>query len=516
MTGGIPEDLRDALAGRYALERVVGRGGMATVYRARDQRYDRRVAIKVLHAELSATLGAERFQREIQIAARLTHPHILMLIESGEAVGRVYYVMPFVEGESLRQRLLREGTLPPAEVVTLVREVSGALDYAHRQGVIHRDIKPENILFQAGHALVADFGVAKAITTAADQALTRTGYPVGTVGYMSPEQAAGITDLTARSDVYSLAAMTYEMLIGELPGLWPGEEAARLRRFVDIPERHRAALDRLPAAAEGVLVGGLLLREGQRCGTTGAFSGALEEAFGPTPRFDTEASDRILARAAELEAIAPTSPGLSLGGLTRIAGEVGIPPEHVAQAAREVARPDAITSPVHPFLGASTRLIIERTARAEFNDVDAVVLVEAMRSVVGNIGQVNRLGRELSWQTVAFGGRTARQVFVSLMPGGGVTRIRVEEDLRPLAGQYFGGLVGGVGGGSIGLWMGIGMGVLHSPLAAVGLGLSAIGGTYTVARRLFRGRNRKRSTELEALADRLVAYLEDPARRGRR
>jgi hypothetical protein len=489
---------------------------MATVYEARDERYDRRVAIKVLHAELSATLGAERFQREIQIAARLTHPHILMLIESGEAVGRLYYVMPFVEGESLRQRLLREGTVPPGEAVILVREVAGALDYAHAQGVIHRDIKPENILFQAGHALVADFGVAKAVTTAADQALTRTGFPVGTVGYMSPEQAAGISDLTPRSDVYSLTAMTYEMLIGELPGMWPGEEAARLRRFVDVPERHRAAIDRLPAAAEGALVGGLLLREGQRTASPGAFAQALEDAFGATPRFDTEVSDRILARAAELEAIAPTSPGLSLGGLTRIAGEVGIPPQHVAQAAREVMVAEGAPHPVNPLIGASTRLIIERTARAEFNDVDAVVLVEAMRSAIGNIGQVSRLGRELSWQTVPFGGRRARQVFVSLMPGGGVTRIRIEEDLRGTAGQYFGGLVGGLGGGTMGVWMGIGMGVLHSPLAAAGLALTAIGGTYTLARHLFGSQNRKRSAELSALADRLVAYLEDPGRRGRR
>jgi hypothetical protein len=332
---------------------------------------------------------------------------------------------------------------------------------------------------------------------------------------MSPEQAAGITELTTRSDVYSLAAMTYEMLIGELPGMWPGEEAARLRRFVEAPERHRDAIDRLPAAAEGALVSGLLLREGQRCATPGAFSQALADAFGPTPRFDTEASDRILARAAELEAVAPTSPGLSLGGLTRIAAEVGIPPEHVAQAAREVARPDAITHGVNPFFGSSTRLIVERTARAEFNDVDAVVLVEAMRSAIGNIGQVNRLSRELSWQTVPFGGRAARQVFVSLMPGGGVTRIRIEEDLRGLAGQCFGGLMGGLGGGSMGLWIGIGMGVLHSPLATVGLGLTAIGGTYTLARRLFRGQNQKRSTQLETLADRLVSYVEDPARRSR-
>ncbi|HMV31342.1 MAG TPA: serine/threonine-protein kinase, partial [Gemmatimonadales bacterium] len=163
MAEALPQDLTDALAGRYALERVVGRGGMAVVYRARDVRHNRPVAVKVLHDELSATLGAERFQREIQIAARLQHPHILMLIEAGEAAGRLFYVMPFVDGESLRQRLQRERTLPHDQVVALVSEVAGALDYAHRQGVIHRDIKPENILLSAGHALVADFGIAKAM-----------------------------------------------------------------------------------------------------------------------------------------------------------------------------------------------------------------------------------------------------------------------------------------------------------------------------------------------------------------
>jgi tRNA A-37 threonylcarbamoyl transferase component Bud32 len=487
---------------------------MATVYEARDRRYDRRVAVKVLHAELSATIGAERFQREIQIAARLTHPHILALFDSGEAAGRVYYVMPFVDGESLRALLLRQRTLTVAEAVPIVREVAGALDYAHQQGVIHRDIKPENILLQAGHALVSDFGVAKAITTAADQAITRTGFPVGTVGYMSPEQAAGITDLTPRSDVYSLAATTYEMLLGELPGMWPGEDSARLRRFVDAPARMREALDQLPAAVEAALVSGLLLRDQHRTATPGAFAAAIEAAAGPTPRFDTETGDRILARASELDALAPTSDaGLSLGGLTRIAGEVGIPPEHVARAARDVGRPAAAPLPVNPFLGAATRLVIERTARGEFDDVDAVGIVEDIRATVGNMGQVSRLSRQLTWHTMQYAGSPGRQVYVSLAPADGMTRIRIEENLRPLAGQYFGGLMGGLGGGTMGVWIGIGMGALHSPVAAIGLAATALSGTYTLARKLFRRANTKRSAELTELADRIVTLLESPPKR---
>ncbi len=504
----LPANLQGALEGRYALERVVGRGGMATVYRAADQRYGRTVAIKVLHAELSATLGAERFQREIQIAARLQHPHILMLIEAGEAASQLYYVMPFVEGESLRQRLLRERPLPRSEVLVLVREVAGALDYAHRQGVIHRDIKPENILISEGHALVADFGVAKALTTATDQALTRTGYPVGTVGYMSPEQAAGVTDLSERSDVYSLAATTYEMLVGELPGMWPGEESLRVQRFTDAPATHRARLDQLPGAIEAVLVRGLQLRDGRRTPTPGEFARALEEASSPTPRFQTAERDRILARAAELEASGPTSDGLSLGGLTRIAGEVGIPAEHVAAAAREVAGRTTLPVRAHPLVGAPSRIIIERTARGEFGEAEAPSIVDAIRSTIGNVGQVSRLARELSWQTAQYGGSPGRQVFVSLRPVEGETRIRIEENLKPQLGAYFGGLIGGLGGGSMGLWMGIGMGVFHSPIIAAGLALTGVGGSYGLARRLFGGAFRKRSAELEELADRLVRYLE--------
>ncbi len=509
----IPAALSNALEGRYALERVVGRGGMATVYLARDLRYTRPVALKVLHAELSATLGAERFQREIQIAARLQHPHILMLIEAGEAAGQLYYVMPYVEGESLRQRLLRDRVLPPAQAAGLVREVASALDYAHQRGVIHRDIKPENILLSTGHALVADFGVAKALTSATDQAITRTGYPVGTVGYMSPEQAAGLPDLSPRTDVYSLAATTYEMLLGELPGMWPGEEAARANRFVDIAPRHRSALDRLPGALEPVLVRGLLLREAQRYATPGAFAEELTAALSPTPRFNTADADQIFARAAELDASRPTADaGLSLGGLQRIAGEVGIAREHVAEAARQVARRDSRAVEVNAFLGSPTRRVVERVAGRELTEADLPAVIETLRNNFGNLGQVSRLGRELSWQTVPYSGGQVRQVFVTVHVETGATRIRLEENLRPMAGAYFGGLMGGLGGGGMGVAIGIGMGVLHSPAAAAGLVFSLIGGSYTLARTLFRRHGQKRSAELEELADRLVGYIEGDRR----
>jgi serine/threonine protein kinase len=513
----IPAELSAALAGRYDLERVVGRGGMATVYLARDVRYGRAVALKVLHAELSATLGAERFQREIQIAARLSHPHILMLIEAGEAAGQLYYVMPFVDGESLRQKLVRQRTLPPAEVATLIKEVAGALDYAHTQGVVHRDIKPENILLSAGHALVADFGIAKAVTTATDQALTRTGFPLGTVGYMSPEQAAGLTNLNERSDVYSLAATSYEMLLGELPGMWPGDEASRTGRFTDAPARQRAALDRLPAAVEGVLVRGLLLRDTLRFPSPGAFADALSAALVPTPRYRSTEADQILARAAELDATQPTTDrGLSLGGLQRIAGEVGIAPEHVERAAREVVRQEP--SPMvrrNPFLGSPTRAVTVRVARGQFTEADAAVMVGTIRSTLGNLGNLSMLGRELSWQSMPYGGGTGRHVYIALRPVSGGTEIRIEENFQQRAGGYFGGIMGGVGGGGMGAVIGLSINLLHlqSPGAIGAVVLCHISATYLLARRLFRRHVEKRTAELGQLADRLAAYLEDPSRR---
>ncbi len=200
---------------------------MATVFLARDEKHGRRVAVKVLRPDLAASLGAKRFLWEIGIAAQLQHPHILGLIDSGEATGFLYYVMPFIEGESLRGRMDR-GPMPPEEVVALSRQVGDALEHAHRQGVIHRDIKPENILLSDGHAIVADFGIATAVTAASDRSITRTGFPVGTVGYMSPEQAAGFAELNERSDVFSLTCVIYEMLVGQVPGMWPSEESGPL------------------------------------------------------------------------------------------------------------------------------------------------------------------------------------------------------------------------------------------------------------------------------------------------
>jgi len=225
--------LSTALADRYTIERELGRGGMAVVYLAHDQKLDRPVALKVLRPELAASLGGDRFLREIEIAAKLAHPNILALHDCGEADGILYYVMPYVEGESLRDWLNREKQLPVEDAIQVTREVGDALSYAHSMGVIHRDIKPENILFQAGHAVVADFGIARAVSAASGERLTETGLAIGTPAYMSPEQAAGVKEIDARTDIYSLGCLLYEMIGGEPPFTGPTPQAVLARHSME-------------------------------------------------------------------------------------------------------------------------------------------------------------------------------------------------------------------------------------------------------------------------------------------
>ncbi|MBE0591428.1 MAG: serine/threonine-protein kinase, partial [Gemmatimonadales bacterium] len=229
------ERLKTVLADRYAIEREIGAGGMATVYLAEDVKHHRRVALKVLRPELSALLGAERFLQEIEVTANLRHPHVLPLFDSGEADGLLYYVMPHVQGENLRRRLVREKQLSVEDAVRITTQVASALDYAHRQGVLHRDVKPENVLLEDGQALVADFGIALALRRAGGNRLTETGLSLGTPQYMSPEQATGDRELDARCDIYSLACVLYEMLAGEPPHTGPTVQAVIAKVVTDRP-----------------------------------------------------------------------------------------------------------------------------------------------------------------------------------------------------------------------------------------------------------------------------------------
>ena len=272
------DQLTRALSDRYQIERELGAGGMATVYLAEDLKHDRKVALKVLRPELAAVIGAERFLNEIKVTANLQHPHILPLHDSGEAGSFLYYVMPFVEGETLRGKLEREKQLGVKEAVVITEQVAAALDYAHRQGVIHRDIKPENVLLHDGQALVADFGIALAVSHAGGSRLTETGLSVGTPHYMSPEQAMGDRELDARSDVYSLGAMLYEMLTGEPPYTGATAQAIVARVITEEPRPLTAQRRTVPANVAAAVHQALSKLPADRFGSAAEFAAALEDA----------------------------------------------------------------------------------------------------------------------------------------------------------------------------------------------------------------------------------------------
>ena len=266
--------LETVLAGRYAIERELGRGGTATVFLARDLRHRRLIALKVLRPEVAAVIGSERFLREIEIAAGLTHPHILPIHDSGDADGLLYFVMPYVPGESLRARLAREGQLPVEDALRICRDIGAALSYAHAQGFVHRDIKPENILIEHGEAVVADFGLARALEAAADSRITGAGFAMGTPAYMSPEQAAG-PDVDARADLYSLGCVLYEMLTGEPPFTGPTAQTILGRHRTDRPRPVRVTRPAVPPELERVVLRLLAKIPADRYATADAALAAL-------------------------------------------------------------------------------------------------------------------------------------------------------------------------------------------------------------------------------------------------
>jgi eukaryotic-like serine/threonine-protein kinase len=314
------DQLQAALGAQFTLERALGRGGMATVYLARDLKHDRLVALKVLHPELIASLGPERFRREITLATKLQHPHILAIHDSGEtATGQLWFTMPFVEGESLRDWLLRERQLSVEDTLRVAREVAGALDYAHDKGIVHRDVKPENILFSNGHAMLADFGVARPMDVppsagdrgaASDPALTNTGFAVGTPAYMSPEQATGERSLDRRSDVYSLAAVVYEMLAGEAPYTAATPQGVIAKMMASPPPSVCIVRRDVPPGVDAAIQKGLAVTPSARYDRAGAFAAALES--GSTSRVAPR-SRRVWLTAAMLLTAAAV---VAVGGYT--------------------------------------------------------------------------------------------------------------------------------------------------------------------------------------------------------
>jgi hypothetical protein len=270
-----PANITAALSDRYVIEREIGSGGMATVYLAHDRKLDREVALKVLRPELGAVLGSERFLAEIKISARLDHPHILTLIDSGDADGLLFYVLPYVRGESLRAKLTRERQLDLDEALMITKQVASALDYAHRQGLVHRDIKPENILIQEGEAMLTDFGIALAVKEAGGNRLTETGLSLGTPQYMSPEQATGDRGIDARSDVYSLASVLYEMLAGEPPVTGASAQAMIAKLMTERPTHLRILRDTIPMEIDAAVAKALAKTPADRFASAGDFSRAL-------------------------------------------------------------------------------------------------------------------------------------------------------------------------------------------------------------------------------------------------
>jgi hypothetical protein len=509
--------VRDAFTGRYAIERVLGVGGMATVYLARDLKHERDVAIKVLRRELAQAVGPDRFLREIRITAQLNHPHILPLLDSGEAEGFLYYVMPYVAGGSLRGHLSRGVPVPLDVALRIAQQVAAALEHAHRNGVVHRDIKPENILFSEGLAVVADFGVAKAVSAAGPEGLTRTGVPVGTPGYMSPEQAAAITEFDERTDVFGLASVVYEMLVGETPGLWPTEEALRLGRFVDASPEHRQRLDGLPGRIEQTLVKALAVRPDRRFATPVEFADALTAAAAGSVKLSDSQVRKILERAAELEATQPTEEGaLSIGAVEQVAADVGIPPELVREAARELARPAGAevaqrgeTAPRLPERHRD-RVVIDQTVEWEIQESEYEALVNEIQGTLGIVGHVSMVGRTLTWSPAA-SGEDVRRVIVTVTRDVGRTRIHVEEHL--FFTEWRGVVVGisGTVGGLLGALLGLALeGGDPSPLILLPAALGMSWGIFASRHFLMQSLREARRPELEELADRLAALKGRP------
>ncbi len=307
------EALRLSLADRYRLDRELGAGGMATVHLAHDLKHDRDVAIKVLRPELAAVIGAERFLSEIKTTANLQHPHILPLFDSGSAEGQLYYVMPYVDGETLRDRLNRETQLPVAIAVRLATEIAGALDYAHKRGVVHRDIKPENILLQHGGALVADFGIAIAVQQAGSERMTQTGMSLGTPQYMSPEQAMGERQIDARADIYALAAVTYEMLVGEPPFTGPSVQAIVAKVMSEAPRDLVAQRKTVPEHVAATIAQALEKLPADRFASAAEFAAALDGRFATTRE---TASSRSPRRDYRWRSIALGAAGIAVAAIT--------------------------------------------------------------------------------------------------------------------------------------------------------------------------------------------------------
>jgi hypothetical protein len=499
------------LVGRYRLESELGRGGMATVYLASDEKHGRKLAVKVFRGDVAAAVGADRFLREIVITAALNHPHILPLLDSGEADGLLYYAMPYVAGGSLRRLLAGGERIPMEALLRIVREVASALDHAHAQGVIHRDIKPENILFNAGIAVVADFGVARAVSLLPREHITRTGVAVGTLGYMSPEQAIGSGEVDERTDVFSLGCVAYEMLTGGTPASWPLPDDVRLGRLTDVPPAHRARLDELPGRVEQVLARALALKPHDRFATAGEMVAALVSASERTPALSEDQVRLLLDRAAELEAREPLEPGsLTMGAVEQVAAQVGIPPEHVRQAARELVVVERSGRALDRGgravpEGKWDHLVFSRAVEGEIPESAFPAIAEEIQAHLGLEGHASALAGSLTWSP-ATQSEDSRRIVITIRAKEGTTHVVVHEEFA-LGGfrRLFipvGVILGGLAGMGIGTLVGLGP---AGAIPGVAVGIAAgIQGIIRIEKGI-------RRPQLEALADRLAEMAGEAA-----
>jgi len=538
-----------ALAGQYELEREIGRGGMGVVYLARDLKLDRRVAIKTLppHLAMDAVVR-ERFLREARTAGRLSHPNIVPVHRADELDGHVFFVMGFVDGESLAQRIRALGRLDPRELRRELRDVASALSFAHEHGVIHRDVKAENILIEraTGRALVTDFGIARLAEAAP---LTSTGQVLGTVYYLSPEQVSG-ERVDARSDIYALGVVGYLALSGRFPFDAELASAVLIAHVTKTPPPMHTTATQCPRALADLIDRCLAKNPDDRFQTARDVVDALDSIAGvveaetigraqlpapsrPTLISDTEAQS-IFGRAAELQAMTGVVPrpapapaqrdstrdaartsGLKPADVRDAAVEAGIDARYVDHALEEhglaratppVERPIVVIdrSKAKWIAGAPTRLEFEVVVDGEMPEEDYDLIADHIRHITGESGQMATVGRSFSWQASP----ERRNMQVSVLSRGGKTTIRVSEHLKRAAGGLFGGIMGGVGGGTASVWIAIAAKTHNVPLG-LGLWAAAIGTTYLTARGIFMITSNKRADELRALAETLAAQARE-------
>jgi serine/threonine-protein kinase len=555
--------LADALSGQYDIEREIGRGGMGVVYLARDLKLDRLVAIKTLPTHLAGSPEVrERFLREARTAAHLSHPSIVPIHRADEIAGQVFFVMGYVDGESLAQRIQTQGRPPFAETVAQLRDVALALGYAHAHGVIHRDVKAENILIErgSGRALVTDFGIAR---LAESKPLTATGQVLGTVHYMSPEQVSG-EPVDGRSDVYSLGVVAFLALSGRYPFDSETPSAILVSHVTKTAPRLADVAPDVPLALTAVVDRCLAKNPNERFATSGALAEALAGL-----RADAAEADRartqhaggvlvsetqaqsIWRRAAELQAYTSSQPApalpaqpsrstrplsessaYQLADVRASAVDAGIPDAFVQQALREhglipspglqpgdgasanrmparagalpaIVVKDGPQTRVNPFLGTATRVVVEATIEGEMPERDYDLVLDIIRREIGEVGQIGSVGRTFSWSV----SNQQRKLQISVMPRGGRTTVRLDEQLGNIAGGVFGGMMGGIGGGLGGAVMGSIAGGAHRPLLGLVAWLSVVTSAFAAARFTLRRIFNSRRDKLHEVASQLANQI---------